>query len=190
MNPRANDSTQVTFTERGEVALDELAAALTADIPQDPAAIAAVLEQVMSADIEDLAAAVTASDPHRATAMLGVIDGELAIARDAHEIEWETVRAPMIQSGDLTPAGPVDDVEFHGEPRRVELTIDGVAYDRSFDDRVDRIRTPPNTPDPAPDPQLDVGLDLSSGNEVGQRRLACAPDQVQQTPTTRSAPGR
>jgi len=67
MNPRANDSTQVTFTERGEAALDELAAALTADIPQDPAAIAAVLDRVLSADIEDLAAAVTASDPRTPT---------------------------------------------------------------------------------------------------------------------------
>lgn len=65
----------IRFTARGDAALDELAAALTADLTGglvgdstsaadlDPADIAAVLQRVMNADVDDLAAAVTAADP-------------------------------------------------------------------------------------------------------------------------------
>jgi len=45
----------VTFTDRGDAALDRLAAALVADCDGSPASIADILEQVLSADIDELA---------------------------------------------------------------------------------------------------------------------------------------
>ena len=45
----------VTFTDRGNAALDRLAEALVADCDGSRASIADVLEQVLSADIDELA---------------------------------------------------------------------------------------------------------------------------------------
>jgi hypothetical protein len=45
----------VTFTDRGDAALDRLAAALVADCDGSTASIADILEQVLSADIDELA---------------------------------------------------------------------------------------------------------------------------------------
>ena len=45
----------VTFTDRGNAALDQLAEALVADCDGSPASIADILEQVLSADIDELA---------------------------------------------------------------------------------------------------------------------------------------
>lgn len=45
----------VTFTARGNAALDQLAEALAADCDGSPTSIADILERVMEADIEDLA---------------------------------------------------------------------------------------------------------------------------------------
>src|SRR5690606_27261073 len=45
----------VTFTARGNAALDELADALAAECDGSPASIADLLERVLEADIEDLA---------------------------------------------------------------------------------------------------------------------------------------
>lgn len=45
----------VTFTARGNAALDQLADALVADCDGSPASIADLLESVLEADIEDLA---------------------------------------------------------------------------------------------------------------------------------------
>ncbi|KRF19257.1 hypothetical protein ASG90_20975 [Nocardioides sp. Soil797] len=45
----------VTFTARGNAALDQLAAALAADCDGSPTSIADILGRVLEADIEDLA---------------------------------------------------------------------------------------------------------------------------------------
>lgn len=45
----------VTFTDRGDAALDRLAGALVADCDGSPASIADMLEKVLSADIDELA---------------------------------------------------------------------------------------------------------------------------------------
>ena len=45
----------VTFTDRGNAALDRLVAALMADCDGSPASIADLLEHVLSADIDELA---------------------------------------------------------------------------------------------------------------------------------------
>ncbi|MDP3893322.1 hypothetical protein [Nocardioides sp.] len=45
----------VTFTARGNAALDRLAEALTAECDGTPTSIADILERVLEADIEDLA---------------------------------------------------------------------------------------------------------------------------------------
>jgi len=45
----------VTFTDRGNAALDRLAEALVADCDGSPASIADLLEHVLSADIDELA---------------------------------------------------------------------------------------------------------------------------------------
>lgn len=49
----------VTFTARGDAALDELAAALVAGCDGSPASVADILEQILQADIEDLAETLT-----------------------------------------------------------------------------------------------------------------------------------
>ncbi|QSR24130.1 hypothetical protein CFH99_00635 [Nocardioides aromaticivorans] len=48
----------VTFTARGDAALDQLADALVTDCDGSPASIADLLERVLEADIEDLAEAL------------------------------------------------------------------------------------------------------------------------------------
>ena len=55
----------VTFTARGDVALDHLAAALVAECDGSPASIADILERVLEADIEDLAESLSeTTQPH------------------------------------------------------------------------------------------------------------------------------
>jgi hypothetical protein len=49
----------VTFTAQGNRALDRLAAGLVGDCDGSPASIADILEQVLSADIEELADLLT-----------------------------------------------------------------------------------------------------------------------------------
>lgn len=56
----------VTFTARGDAALDQLADALVAESDGSPASIADLLERVLEADIEDLAE--TLSTPARPAA--------------------------------------------------------------------------------------------------------------------------
>lgn len=53
---------------------------------------------------------------------------------------WEDVRAIMLERGDVTPAGPVEDIDSYGEMHIVVLTIGGTDYTRSFDDLVSRER--------------------------------------------------
>lgn len=84
-----DEYTDIRFTTRDAAALDDLAAALTADLTSglgsdrtspanlDPADIAAVLERVMNADVDDLAAAVTVA----AGINQGPADGELALGQ-------------------------------------------------------------------------------------------------------------
>ena len=52
---------------------------------------------------------------------------------------WETVRAALLRVGDTTPAGDVEDLEYHGDLRRVTFTVAGKRYSRGFDELVDRI---------------------------------------------------
>ncbi len=55
----------VTFTARGDAALDHLAAALVAECDGSPASIADILERVLEADIEDLAESLCeTTQPH------------------------------------------------------------------------------------------------------------------------------
>ena len=51
----------VTFTARGNAALDQLADALVAECDGSPASIADLLEQVLEANIEDLAESLSRS---------------------------------------------------------------------------------------------------------------------------------
>ncbi len=51
----------VTFTTQGNCALDRLAAGLVGDCDGSPASIADILEQVLSAEIEELADLLTAT---------------------------------------------------------------------------------------------------------------------------------
>jgi hypothetical protein len=51
----------VTFTARGNAALDQLAAALVAECDGSPTSIADLLEQVLKAEIEDLAESLSQS---------------------------------------------------------------------------------------------------------------------------------
>ena len=51
----------VTFTARGNAALDQLAEALVAECDGSPKSIADLLEQVLEADIEDLAESLSQS---------------------------------------------------------------------------------------------------------------------------------
>jgi hypothetical protein len=57
---RADDSTALTFTVRGEAALDELATVLVAHCSGTPEGIARVLDEVMHTPLDDLAAALSA----------------------------------------------------------------------------------------------------------------------------------
>jgi hypothetical protein len=54
----------VTFTARGDAALDQLAASLAAQCDGSPASIAYVLGQVLDADIEQLTEALTEAADH------------------------------------------------------------------------------------------------------------------------------
>lgn len=53
----------VTFTARGNAALDQLAEALAADCDGSPTSIADILERVLEADIEDLAESLSETTP-------------------------------------------------------------------------------------------------------------------------------
>jgi hypothetical protein len=57
---RVDDSTLITFTNRGEAALDELATVLTAHCSHTPEGIVRVLDEVMHTPLDDLAAALSA----------------------------------------------------------------------------------------------------------------------------------
>ncbi len=60
----------VTFTARGSAALDHLAEDLTAECDGSPTSIAAILERVLSADIEDLAESLSdTAQPVAATSL-------------------------------------------------------------------------------------------------------------------------
>jgi hypothetical protein len=50
---------------------------------------------------------------------------------------WESRRAATLSTGDITPAGPIEAVDYFGSLRRVTLTIAGQDFDRGFDDLVD-----------------------------------------------------
>lgn len=55
----------VTFTARGDAALDHLAEALVAECDGSPASIADLLQRVLQADIEDLAESLSeTTQPH------------------------------------------------------------------------------------------------------------------------------
>jgi hypothetical protein len=55
----------VTFTARGNAALDQLADALVAECDGSPGAIADILERVLEADVEDLAERLSeTTQPH------------------------------------------------------------------------------------------------------------------------------
>lgn len=51
---------------------------------------------------------------------------------------WEDVRAVMLNRGDVTPAGVVEDVDPYGDMHVVVVTIGGTDYTRSFDALVSR----------------------------------------------------
>lgn len=55
---RADSSTSVRFTNRGEAALDELATILTAHCSNTPEGIARLLDLVMHTHLDDLAASL------------------------------------------------------------------------------------------------------------------------------------
>lgn len=57
---RAGESMIVQFTDRGEAALDELAAVLTARCSNSPEGIARVLDEVMHTPMRDLTASLDA----------------------------------------------------------------------------------------------------------------------------------
>lgn len=50
--------------------------------------------------------------------------------------KWEDRRAATVAVGAVTPAGPVESVEYFGALRLVELTVAGVTYSRGFDELV------------------------------------------------------
>lgn len=58
--PRANADVVITFTHRGERALNELAAVITNRMARTPEDIAATLEMVYRTPLDDLAAALQA----------------------------------------------------------------------------------------------------------------------------------
>jgi hypothetical protein len=62
----------VTFTARGNAALDQLAAALVAECDGSATSIADLLEQVLEADIEDLAESLSQSAQPASPASLDV----------------------------------------------------------------------------------------------------------------------
>ena len=66
----------VTFTARGNAALDQLAEALAADCDGSPTSIADVLERVLEADIEDLAESLSETTQPAARASLVGLDVE------------------------------------------------------------------------------------------------------------------
>ena len=55
----------VTFTARGNAALDQLADALVAECDGSPGGIADILELVLEADVEDLAECLSETTKHR-----------------------------------------------------------------------------------------------------------------------------
>jgi len=81
----------VTFTARGDAALNQLAASLAAQCDGSPASIADVLEQVLEADVEQLADALSET-------AAGTCEGQ---ASDGDEIA-ELDLAPPIQRSDGT----------------------------------------------------------------------------------------
>lgn len=66
----------VTFTARGNAALDQLAEALAADCDGSPTSIADVLERVLEADIADLAESLSETAQSAAPADLMDLDVE------------------------------------------------------------------------------------------------------------------
>lgn len=50
---------------------------------------------------------------------------------------WRPRRAVMLKVGDVTPAGPVLELEHYGDLRRMDLRIGGQRFGRGFDDLVD-----------------------------------------------------
>src|SRR3546814_20909432 len=66
----------VTFTARGNAALDQLAEALAAECDGSPTSIADILERVLEADIEDLAESLSETEQPVATKRPAGLDVE------------------------------------------------------------------------------------------------------------------
>jgi hypothetical protein len=66
----------VTFTARGNAALDQLAEALVAECDGSPTSIADILERVLEADIEDLAESLSETEQPVATTRQEALDVE------------------------------------------------------------------------------------------------------------------
>ncbi|MCK5929172.1 MAG: hypothetical protein KAG80_13340 [Nocardioides sp.] len=66
----------VTFTARGNAALDQLAEALAADCDGSPTSIADILKRVLEADVEDLAESLSETAQPTARASLVGLDVE------------------------------------------------------------------------------------------------------------------
>ncbi|KQZ72153.1 hypothetical protein [Nocardioides sp. Root151] len=66
----------VTFTARGNAALDQLAEALAAECDGSPTSIADILERVLEADIEDLAESLSETEQPVATTRQEGLDVE------------------------------------------------------------------------------------------------------------------
>ena len=89
----------VTFTARGNAALDQLAASLAAECDGSPTSIADLLEHVLEADIEDLAESLseTAHPPARDSRPSRDVEevGPAAESPDEAARRRLTARAPL-----------------------------------------------------------------------------------------------
>lgn len=94
---RADSSASVTFTKRGEAALDELATVLTAHCRKTPEGVARVLDEVMHTPLDDL------------TASLDSIASVTERRQQLHQVTDRSVEA-QTERLDLGPIDSRDDV--------------------------------------------------------------------------------
>lgn len=101
----------VTFTARGNAALDQLAETLAADCDGSPTSIADILEQVLEADIEDLAESLSETAQPAAPADLLDLDveevGPPAESPDEAALRRLSPRAPHAGGNPSTPGAGI-----------------------------------------------------------------------------------
>jgi hypothetical protein len=101
----------VTFTARGNAALDQLAASLAAECDGSPTSIADLLEQVLEADIEDLAESLSeaAHPPVREGRASRDVEevGPAAESPDGAARRRLTARAPLAGDAADTPGNRI-----------------------------------------------------------------------------------